>query len=69
MGHAVTLMDRSTSPVMRERVLSLVYALVIPKSAATEARAAAAARANGAAFIEAGGMRLLADLLAGASLC
>ena len=50
---------------LRQVVLSLIQSLLIPKAAATNPEAEAAAKANGAAFVEAGGVQLLVDMLTG----
>ncbi len=65
MAHIAALLDRSMSGPMRQCVLGLVKALLLPVAAAGDPKAAAAAKANGVAFIEAGGIKLLVDLLAG----
>ena len=65
MAHAVALLDRSMSATLRHCILGLVRALLIPRAAGSAQQAAAAAKANGVAFIEAGGVQLMADFLAG----
>ena len=65
MAHAVALLDRSMRATLRHCILGLVRALLIPRAAGSTAQAAAAAKANGVAFIEAGGVQLMADFLAG----
>ena len=58
-------MDNSLAAALRQIVLSLVQSLLLPKAAATDSEAEAAAKANGTAFVEAGGVQLLVDMLAG----
>lgn len=58
-------MDFSMNAALRQVVLSLIQALLTPLAAMTNPKAEAAAKANGTAFVEAGGVQLLVDMLAG----
>ena len=66
MAHAVALLDRTSNGALREALLRLVHALLVPACAATSDAASRVASANGAAFVSAGGVQLAVDLVAGA---
>lgn len=53
---------------LRQVVLSLIKSLLMPLTAATNLEAGAAAKANGTAFVESGGVQLLVDMLTGKTL-
>lgn len=63
--HATALMDFSMNATLRQTVLALIQSLLLPLAAATKPKAETAAKSNGAAFIEAGGVQLLVDMLTG----
>lgn len=50
---------------LRHVVLSLIQYLLIPQASIGNIKAAVAAKANGSAFVEAGGVQLLVDMLTG----
>ena len=68
MHHATALMDNSMAAALRQVVLSLIKSLLMPLTAATNPEAEAAAKANGTAFVESGGVQLLVDMLTGKTL-
>ena len=63
--HVAALLDRTMSRPLRGCLLRLLEALLTPAAARTSEPAARAARANAAAFVEAGGVPLAVDLVAG----
>ena len=65
MAHVTALLDRTSSGTLRGRLLALIEALVAPAAARAEERAGRAAAANGTSFVEAGGIALAIDLVAG----
>ncbi len=50
---------------LRQVLLLLMQSLLMPTAAASSPAAEAAAKANGTAFVEAGGVQLLVDMLTG----
>lgn len=64
-AHMAALLDRTTNRGLRHCLLRLVEALLIPRSANISDQASLAARANATAFVEAGGVMLAVDLVAG----
>ena len=69
MAHAVALLDRTMSGMLREALLTLLRALLVPHAAATTQAAAAVALTNGAAFVQVGGIQLAVDIVAGVDSC
>lgn len=65
MAHAMALADRSMDRAARGCLLRLLEALLAPESAQQDDRARRAAAANGGAFVDAGGVQLAVDLVAG----
>lgn len=65
MAHATILMDYSMNAALRQVLLTLIQALLMPLTAASNPEAKAAAKVNGTAFVEAGGVQLLIDMLTG----
>ena len=67
VAHVSALLDRVMKPGLRQALLGLLRSLVLPMAAhdGEDQQAAAAAKLNGVAFVEAGGVQLLVDLLAG----
>ena len=63
--HATALADRSMDRAVRGCLLRLLEALLAPESAQQDDKAKRAAAANGRAFVEAGGVQLAVDLVAG----
>ena len=59
------LLDRTTNRGLRHCLLRLVEALLIPRAAHISDQATQAARQNATAFVEAGGVMLAVDLVAG----
>lgn len=59
------LLDRTTNRGLRHHLLRLMEALLIPRSAHLIDQAAQAARTNATAFVDAGGVMLAVDLVAG----
>jgi DnaJ family protein C protein 13 len=68
VAHATALLDRVMKPGLRQALLGLLRSLLLPAAAEAgeDRQAAAAAKLNGVAFVEAGGVQLMVDLLAGA---
>jgi hypothetical protein len=62
------LLDRTPNRSLRHHLLRLVEALLIPRSARVSDQAAQAAHANATAFVEAGGVMLAVDLVAGGQI-
>ena len=67
-AHMAALLDRTASKALRHCLLKLVEALLIPRSASISDQASQAARSNATAFVEAGGVMLAVDLVAGLRL-
>ena len=65
MAHALSILDRSNNVFLRMSVLALCKALIMPIAGEMNPAAALDAKENGAHFIEAGGIQLLADMIAG----
>lgn len=65
MAHATALADRSMDRAVRGCLLRLLEALLAPEAAQGDDKARRAAAANGRAFVEAGGVQLAVDLVAG----
>lgn len=65
MAHTTALLDRSMDRAVRGCLLRLLESLLAPGSAKQDDRGARAAAANGRAFVEAGGVQLAVDLVAG----
>lgn len=65
MPHAVALLDRTSSSALREGLLKLIHALLVPTSAALSDASHRAAALNGGAFVRTGGVQLAVDLIAG----
>lgn len=65
ISHLTALLDRTPSRRLRGRLLQLVEALLAPEAAHADDSAARAARENGVAFMAAGGVQLMADMVAG----
>ena len=65
ISHLTALLDCTPSRRLRERLLQLVEALLAPEAAHADDAAARAARENGVAFMAAGGVQLMADMVAG----
>lgn len=65
--HATALLDRVMDPGLRQALLGLIRSLLLPTAAqgGEDPQAVAAAKLNGIAFVEAGGVQLMVDLLAG----
>jgi hypothetical protein len=61
------LLDRTLSRGLRHCLLRLLEALLIPRCAHSDEAASQAARANAIAFVEAGGVQLAVDMVAGAA--
>jgi hypothetical protein len=57
-------MDGTPRASLRHTLLRLLEALLAPRAAAQDERAASAARANAAAFVDVGGVELAVDMLA-----
>ena len=55
--------------MLRDALLQLLHALLVPSTAATSEGAAHAAAVNGAAFIRVGGIQLAVALVAGEVAC
>ena len=68
MAHMAALLDRTTNRGLRHCLLRLVEALLIPRAAHISDQAAQAARQNATSFVEAGGVMLAVDLVAGEEL-
>ena len=64
-AHMAALLDRTASKALRHCLLRLAEALLIPRSASISDQASQAARSNATAFVEAGGVMLAVDLVAG----
>jgi hypothetical protein len=65
-AHVAALLDRTMNRGLRHCLLRLLEALLTPKCAHIDEKASVAARANATAFVEAGGVQLCVDLVAGA---
>ncbi|KAK9915634.1 hypothetical protein WJX75_001835 [Coccomyxa subellipsoidea] len=65
-AHMAALLDRTLSRGLRHCLLRLLEALLIPRCAHSDEAASQAARANAIAFVEAGGVQLAVDMVAGA---
>ncbi len=59
------LLDRTMSRGLRHCLLRLLEALLIPRCGHSDEAASQAARANAVTFVEAGGVQLAVDLVAG----
>ena len=68
MAHVTALLDRSMDRAVRCCLLRLLEALIAPEAVKQDERAVRAAAANARAFVEAGGVQLAVDLVAGACL-
>lgn len=64
-AHMAALLDRTASKALQHCLLKLVEALLIPRSASISDQASQAARSNATAFVDAGGVMLAVDLVAG----
>lgn len=64
-AHVAALLDRTMSRGLRHCLLRLLEALLIPRCAHSDEQASQAARANAVGFVEAGGVQLAVDLVAG----
>ena len=67
-AHMAALLDRTTNRGLRHCLLRLMEALLTPRAAHISDQAAQAARLNATAFVEAGGVVLAVDLVAGENL-
>lgn len=67
MAHTTALLDRSMDRAVRGCLLRLVEAVLSPEGAQQDERARRGAAANGRAFVQAGGVQLAVDLVAGLS--
>ena len=65
ISHLAALLDRTPIRRLRGRLLQLMEALLAPEAAPAGDAAARAARENGVAFMAAGGVQLMADMVAG----
>ncbi len=65
VGHTTALLDCSMDRAVRCCLLRLLESLLAPDSSPQDDKAARVAAANGRAFVEAGGVQLAVDLVAG----
>lgn len=65
LAHATALADRSMDRAVRGCLLRLLEAMLAPEAAQGDDKARRAAAANGRAFVDAGGVQLAVDLVAG----
>lgn len=68
MAHTTALLDRSMDRAVRGCLLRLLEAMLSPEGAQQDDRGRRAAAANGRAFVQAGGVQLAVDLVAGVML-
>lgn len=65
-AHVAALLDRTFSRGLRHCLLRLLEALLLPRCAHSDEKASKAARENAITFVEASGVQLAVDLVAGA---
>ncbi|KAL0042756.1 hypothetical protein WJX79_009797 [Trebouxia sp. C0005] len=66
VGHVTALLDYSMDRAVRCCLLRLLESLLAPEASGQDEKAGRVAAANGRAFVEAGGVQLAVDLVAGA---
>lgn len=65
VGHVTALLDYSMDRAVRCCLLRLLESLLAPEASGQDEKAGRVAAANGRAFVEAGGVQLAVDLVAG----
>ncbi len=65
VGHVTALLDYSMDRAVRCCLLRLLESLLAPEASRQDEKAGRVAAANGQAFVEAGGVQLAVDLVAG----
>ncbi len=68
VGHVTALLDYSMDRAVRCCLLRLLESLLAPEASRQDEKAGRVAAANGRAFVEAGGVQLAVDLVAGQTL-
>ncbi len=68
VGHVTALLDFSMDRAVRCCLLRLLESLLAPEASRQDEKAGRVAAANGRAFVEAGGVQLAVDLVAGQNL-
>ena len=68
VGHVTALLDYSMDRAVRCCLLRLLESLLAPEASRQDEKAGRIAAANGRAFVEAGGIQLAVDLVAGQTL-